>query len=64
MSSQNQKPYEIKVDEDEIVKTYENDINIKKGKIKFMDYSNIKINNSSKVINAHRNFNLFTKNNK
>ena len=29
-----------------------------------MDYTNIKINNSPKVINVHRNFNLFTKNNK
>ena len=64
MSSQTQKPFEIKVEENEIIKTFENDINIKKGKIKSMDYTNIKINNSPKVINVHRNFNLFTKNNK
>ena len=62
-SSQTQKPIEIKVEEN-IINALENDKNIKKEKIKSMDYTNNKINNSPKVINVHRNFNLFTKNNK
>ncbi len=63
-SKENKKSIEIKVGNN-IIKTDVNETKLNKDKIKSMDYSPFKKENSpTKVINVHRNNNLITKNNK